>query len=83
MRHERAWGYREGVRNWARDEGGPPGAGLQEQVPNRLKLRWLRARVVSVKDKSWLKIVAGEVQGDEHQRTTEALLVRPEIGGAR
>ena len=39
VRHERAWGYREGVRNWARDEGGPPGAGLQEQVPNRLKLR--------------------------------------------
>ena len=50
---------------------------MQEQAPNRLKLRWLRARVVSVKDKSWLKTVAGEVQGDEHQRTTEALLVPP------
>ena len=53
------------VRNCARDGGGPPGAGLQEQAPNHLKLRWLRARVVSVKDKSWLKTVAGEVQGDE------------------
>jgi hypothetical protein len=33
--------------------------------------RWLRARVVSVKDKSWLKTVAGGVQGDEHKRTTD------------
>ena len=54
-----------------KDEGGPLGAGLQEQAPNHLKLRWLRARVVSVKDKSWLKTVAGEVQGDEHKRTTD------------
>jgi len=59
------------VRNCTRDGGGPPGAGLQEQTPNHLKLRWLRARVVSVKDKSWLKTVAGEVQGDEHKRTTD------------
>jgi len=71
VRHERAWSYREGVRNCTRDGGGPPGAGLQEQAPNHLKLRWLRARVVSVKDKSWLKTVAGEVQGDEHKRTTD------------
>ena len=34
VRHERAWCYREGVRNCARDGGGPPGAGLQEQAPN-------------------------------------------------
>ena len=53
------------------DEGRPLGAGLQEQAPNHLKLRWLRARVVSVKDKSWLKTVAGEVQGDEQPRTTD------------
>jgi hypothetical protein len=71
VRHERAWYHREGVRNCARDGGGPPGAGLQEQAPNHLKLRWLRARVVSVKDKSWLMTVAGEVQGDEHKRTTD------------
>ena len=43
---------------------------MQEQASNHLKLRWLRARVVSVKDKSWLKTVAGGVQGDEHKRTT-------------
>ena len=27
--------------------------------------------MVSVKDKSWLKTVAGEVQGDEQPRTTD------------
>ena len=59
------------VRNCTKDGGGPPGAGLQEQTPNHLKLRWLRARVVSVKEKSWLKTVAGEVQGDEQPRTTD------------
>ena len=59
------------VRNCTRDEGRSLGVGLQEQAPNHLKLRWLRARVVSVKDKSWLKTVAGEVQGDERKRTTD------------
>jgi hypothetical protein len=66
-----ALGIIGGVRNCTRDGGRPPGAGLQEQAPNHLKLRWLRARVVSVKDKSWLKTVAGEVQGDEQPRTTD------------
>jgi hypothetical protein len=47
------------VRNCTRDGGGPPGAGLQEQAPHHLKLRWLRVRVVSVKDKSWIETVAG------------------------
>jgi hypothetical protein len=40
VRHEHAWRYKEGVRNCARDGGGPLGAGLQEQAPNHLKLRW-------------------------------------------
>ena len=31
-----------------RDEGGPLGTGVQARVPNHLKLRWSRARVVSV-----------------------------------
>ena len=56
--------------NCVRDEGSPLGAGLQEQASNHLKLLWLRARVVSVKEKSWLRIMAGEDQGDEQQRTT-------------
>jgi hypothetical protein len=41
-----------GMRNCARDEGRPLGAGLQEQAPNHLKLPWSRGRVVSVKEKS-------------------------------
>ncbi len=52
VRHERAWCYRESVRNCARDEGRSLGVGLQEQVPNHLKLRWLSARVVSVMEKA-------------------------------
>jgi len=59
------------VRNCTRDEGRPLGVGLQEQAPNHLKLRWLRARVVSVKDKSRHKIAAGMDQGDERKRTTD------------
>ncbi len=35
-----------------RDEGGPLGTGVQAQVPNHLKLRWSRARVVSVQEKA-------------------------------
>jgi hypothetical protein len=40
VRHECAWIIYKGVRNCARDEGRPLGVGLQEQAPNRLKLRW-------------------------------------------
>ena len=53
-----------------RDEGRSLGAGLQEQAPNHLKLRWLRARVVSVEEKAPRK-VSGEVQGGERERTTD------------
>ena len=67
----RAHLFLDGVRNCARDEGRPLGAGLQERASNHLKLLWSRARVVSVKEKSWLKTVAGEVQGDEQPRTTD------------
>ena len=35
-----------------RDEGGPLGTGVQALVPNHLKLRWSRARVVSVQEKA-------------------------------
>jgi hypothetical protein len=59
------------VRNCTRDEGWPLGVGLQEQAPNHLKLRWLRARVVSVKGKSWHKTATGVGQGDEQPRTTD------------
>jgi hypothetical protein len=49
----------------------PLEAGLQEQASNHLKLRWLKARVVSVEEKSRQKIVAGKVQGDERKRTAD------------
>ena len=49
----------------------PLGTGLQEQVSNHLKLRWSKARVVSVKEKSRLRIVAGENQGAERKRTID------------
>ena len=39
-------------RSCTRDEGRPLGAGLQGQAPNRLKLLWSNARVVSVKEKA-------------------------------
>ncbi len=35
-----------------KDEGRPLGAVLQEEASNHLKLRWLRAMVVSVKEKA-------------------------------
>jgi hypothetical protein len=65
------------VRNCARDEGRSLGVGLQEQAPNHLKLRWLRARVVSIKEKSRRKIAAGMGQGDERKRTTDEVSKHP------
>ena len=69
VRHECA--LQISARNCTRDEGGPLGAGLQEQASNHLKLRWSKARVVSVEEKSRQKIVAGKVQGDECKRTAD------------
>jgi len=58
-------------RGCTRDEGRPLGTGLQEQVPNRLKLHGLRVFVVSVDGKGTAETVSGEVQGDERKRTTD------------
>ena len=55
------------MRNCAEDEGGPLGAGLQEQASNHLKLLWSKAMVVSVEEKAWQKTVSGEDQGDERK----------------
>jgi transposase len=49
------------------DEGRPLGTGLQEQVPNHLKLRWSRARVVSVEAKGRAKTLSGEGREDERK----------------
>jgi len=70
VRQEHLFGI-EATCNCGKDEGGPLGAGLQEPASNHLKLLWSRARVVSVKEKSWLRIMAGGDQGDEQQRTTD------------
>jgi len=44
---------------------------MQVKAPNRLKLLWSKAMVVSVKEKSRHRIVAGEDHGDERKRTTD------------
>jgi len=49
----------------------PLEAGLQEQASNHLKLLWSKATVVSVKEKSRHRIVAGVDHGDERKRTTD------------
>jgi len=54
----------------------PLGASLQEQAPNHLKLLWSRATVVSVKEKSRHRIVAGEGQGAEREQTTDEVSKR-------
>ena len=44
------------MRNCAEDEGGPLGAGLQEQASKHLKLLWPKAMVVSVEEKAWQRL---------------------------
>ena len=63
VRHERIL-YR--VRATAREmRVWPLEVGLQEQASNHLKLLWSKAMVVSVKEKSRLRIAAGVDHGDE------------------
>ncbi len=50
-----------------KDESRSLGAGLQEQASNHLKLHWLRAVVVSVKEKARQKIVSGVSQEGERK----------------
>jgi hypothetical protein len=49
------------------DEGGPLGIGLQGLVPNRLKLHWSRAIVVSVEGKGKAMTLSGMGQEDERK----------------
>ena len=49
---------------------------MQEQASNRLKLLWSKAMVVSVKEKSRHRIVAGVGQGVECKRTTDEVSKR-------
>ena len=50
--------------NYTGDEDGLFEAALQEEASNHSKLRWLRAKVVSVREKVSYK-TSGESQGDE------------------
>jgi hypothetical protein len=52
------------VRNCTKDGSRPSEAALQEEASNHFKLRWSKARVVSVEEKVSYKI-SGEDQGDE------------------
>ena len=58
------------VRNYTRDGGRPSEAALQEEASNHSKLRWSKARVVSVREKVSCK-TSGKSRGDE---ATEPLL---------
>jgi hypothetical protein len=73
-------------RGCARDEGRPLGTGLQEQVPNHLKLHGSKARVGSVEGKGMAKTVSDEVQGDESNEPPKRCRKRRddvETGGCR
>lgn len=50
--------------NCIRDGGRPSEAALQEEAANHSKLRWSKAKVVSVREKVSYKI-SGKDQGDE------------------
>lgn len=52
------------MRNYIRDGGRPFEAVLQEEASNHSKLRWSKAKVVSVREKVSYKI-SGKDQGDE------------------
>ncbi len=52
------------MRNYIRDGSRSSEAALQEEASNHSKLRWLRAKVVSVREKVPCK-VSGKNQGDE------------------
>lgn len=52
------------MRNYIRDGGRPSEAALQEEASNHSKLRWSKAKVVSVREKVSQKI-SGKDQGDE------------------
>jgi hypothetical protein len=63
------------VRCCTRDEGRSLEAAMQVEASNHLKLRWLRARVVSVKEKASHDEVRYD-QGGERKRTTDEVSKR-------
>jgi len=60
-----------GVRNGTTDEGRPLGTGLQEQVPNHLRLLWSKAMVVSAGGKGLERTRSGDRQEEDRKGTTD------------
>ncbi len=56
-----------GVRNCATDEGRPLGIGLQEQIPNHLRLLWSKAMVVSTGGKGLERTRSDDRQEEERK----------------
>ncbi len=54
-----------------KDEGGPFGFGDHEPIPNRCKLLWSKAMVVSVAVKLGRKFRVGVVERGERKRTVD------------
>jgi len=63
-------------RGCTEDEGRPLEAGLQEQASNHLKLLWSKARVVSVKEKSRLRLWQVRIREMNERTTDEASKAR-------
>ena len=59
------------MRNCTTDEGRPLGTGLQEQVPNHLRLLWSKAMVVSAGGKGLERTRSGHGQEEDRKGTTE------------
>ena len=53
------------------DEGGPLGIGLQEQVPNHLRLLWSKAMVVSAGGKGLERTRSGDWQEEDREEATD------------
>jgi len=53
------------------DEGRPLGTGLQEQVPNHLRLLWSNAMVVSAGGKGLGRTRSGDWQEEDRKETTD------------
>ena len=58
------------MRNCFTDEGRSLGTGLQEQVPNHLRLLWSKAMVVSAGGKGLERTRAGDWQEEDRKGTT-------------
>ena len=59
------------MRNCLIDGGGPPGTGLQEQVPNHLRRLWLSAMAVCAEGKDLALTKSGIRQEEDCKGTTE------------